>query len=227
MSKEKSYPSIGLITIGQSPREDITSDIKTLLGKQIRILESGALDNLSTSEIKNLYPEKNDFPLITRLKDKSSVIVGKEKIYPLILAKILEIEDLGVQFSALLCTEDFPEFESRRLVLLPSRLIFFSAISLLPDGRLCVVVPMEEQKAKMQNRWKRTGLKVKMETINPYGNLSGLEKICHRISRQKFNLIVLDCMGYSLKIKQKIKGLTGIPVLLPRSILTRYFTELI
>lgn len=227
MIKEKKYPSIGLITIGQSPREDITSDIKTFLDKQLHILESGALDNLSGSEIKRLYPEKTDFPLITRLKDKSSVVVGRKKIYPLILSKILEIENLGVQLSALLCTEDFPEFASTRLVLLPSRLIFFSAISLLPVGKICVVVPMEEQKDKMQNRWEKTGLKVKIETINPYENLSDIDKICHRISRQKFDLIILDCMGYNLMIKQRIKKLTGISVLLPRSILTRYIRELI
>jgi protein AroM len=45
--------------------------------------------------------------------------------------------------------------------------------------------------------------------------------------KKNVDLIVLDCIGYTLKMKEKLKEMTGKPVLLPRSILARVIRELI
>jgi protein AroM len=37
---------VGALTIGQSPRTDITSEIRDILGSDVTILESGVLDGL-------------------------------------------------------------------------------------------------------------------------------------------------------------------------------------
>ncbi|WP_342788308.1 AroM family protein, partial [Desulfurococcus sp.] len=42
---------VGLITIGQSPRVDVVSEIKDILGSEIEILECGALDDLAREQI--------------------------------------------------------------------------------------------------------------------------------------------------------------------------------
>ena len=51
---------VGLLTIGQSPREDIVSEIKPLLDSRIEILEKGLLDGLSFEEIKRLKPKAGE-----------------------------------------------------------------------------------------------------------------------------------------------------------------------
>lgn len=71
---------VGFITIGQAPRNDIMKELYPLLGHEIEIIEKGALDEISINEIKDLKPEKDDFPLITRLRDGSSNVPHSEKI---------------------------------------------------------------------------------------------------------------------------------------------------
>jgi len=38
---------VGMITIGQSPRTDITSDVKCTIGDSVDLVEIGALDELA------------------------------------------------------------------------------------------------------------------------------------------------------------------------------------
>ncbi|MEM3735736.1 MAG: AroM family protein [Candidatus Bathyarchaeia archaeon] len=47
---------IGLITIGQSPRNDVTPMLKAMLGQAVQLVEKGALDNLTKDEVNRLAP---------------------------------------------------------------------------------------------------------------------------------------------------------------------------
>lgn len=226
MDKRKKSPRIGLVTIGQSPREDIMADMKRILPPDVRIMERGALDDLTRHEIEKLAPGRDEFPLITRLRDGSSVVVGKKKILPLLKARIAALESQGVNLSVLLCTGDFPDLESRRLLLVPSRILFFSVVSILRKGKVGVLVPLSEQKQKITARWQKTGLEVAVEVASPYGTPSDMEKASRIIKGQNVDLVVLDCLGYSLEMKRAVEDFTEKPVLLPRSILARFIWEL-
>ena len=218
---------IGFITIGQSPREDIVCEIAEILGPEVEIIERGALDSLSRNEIESLRPKKGDFPLITRLRDGSSAIVGKKKIIPLLKRKIEELEQQGVQLIGLLCTDDFPELKSERLLLQPYRLLFNLVMAILKKGTLAVLAPLEEQGEDVKKKWEKTGLKVVVETLNPYQEFSDARLAIERIKKEDADLIVLDCIGYSQKIKERIRVVAGKPVLLPRTVLARMIKELI
>ncbi len=67
---------ISLVTIGQSPREDV---VVSMFGDSVpaSVIEAGALDELDFSEIAELYPEPGDQPLVTRRRDGSEVVIGK------------------------------------------------------------------------------------------------------------------------------------------------------
>jgi protein AroM len=214
---------IGLITIGQSPRDDVTRDLFSITGKGVEFVEKGALDGITMDEIENLKPEKEDFPLITRLRDGSSVVVGKRKIAPLIQSMIEEMENLRVKACALLCTEEF-EVKSNILFLIPSKLIFNLITSLLSKGNLFVFVPMKEQMENAKRKWERTGLNVSVEVLNPYSSSQNIDKVKERV---KGDLIVFDCIGYSLDLKSRIQEITGKPAILPRSILGMTIKEIL
>jgi protein AroM len=217
---------IGLITIGQSPREDIVCEIAEILGPEVEIIERGALDSLSRNEIESLRPKKGDFPLITRLRNGSSAIVGKKKIIPLLKRKIEKLEQQGVQLIGLLCTDDFPELKSERLLLQPYRLLLNLVMAILKKGTLAVLAPLEEQGEDVKKKWEKTGLKVVVETLNPYQEFSDADLAIERIKKEDAGLIVLDCIGYSQRIKEKIRLATGKPVILPRTVLARMIKEL-
>jgi protein AroM len=104
--------TVGLITVGQSPRSDVVPDMAAILGGDVEIIEAGALDGLAREQIVPLAPEGDDEILVTRLTDGSSVFVGKSKVIPRIEARIAALEDRGVALNVLLCTGEFPS--SRR-----------------------------------------------------------------------------------------------------------------
>ena len=58
---------VGAITIGQSPRTDVTQDILPLLGDQVELLQAGGLDGLTREEIEAVDwgqdPTQVDFSL--------------------------------------------------------------------------------------------------------------------------------------------------------------------
>ena len=45
---------IGMLTIGQSPRNDILPGLKEILGKNVEIVEAGALDGLTLVDVKKI-----------------------------------------------------------------------------------------------------------------------------------------------------------------------------
>ena len=83
-----SRPSVGLVTIGQSPRADVVPDMAEILGPGIDIREAGALDGLTRAEIAALAPGPGDEILVTRLADASSVFVAKRHVVARVQAKI-------------------------------------------------------------------------------------------------------------------------------------------
>ena len=50
--KEAKMKTIGLITIGQSPRIDVTEDIGAFFSEEVTVLEAGALDHITEAELQ-------------------------------------------------------------------------------------------------------------------------------------------------------------------------------
>jgi len=103
---------VGMITIGQSPRLDVTLEIKDILGPRIEIVECGALDGLSPEEINELKPSKSEYILVTRLRDGTTVRVSREKIIDRMNRCIRKIEN-NVEIVVILCTGEFPMLKSK------------------------------------------------------------------------------------------------------------------
>ena len=115
--------TVGLITIGQSPRADVVPDMATILGPAVEIREGGALDDLARAEIDALAPTGDDEILVTRLRDGTSVFLGKAKIVRLVEARIAALEREGATLTALLCTGAFPRLRASRPLLQPQPLL--------------------------------------------------------------------------------------------------------
>jgi len=78
---------VGLLTIGQSPRQDITSDLPES-PSSLEIIEAGALDDLSAEQIESLKPKESETVYVSKLRNGSEVLVAKERLAPLLQEKI-------------------------------------------------------------------------------------------------------------------------------------------
>ena len=48
---------VGAVTIGQSPRDDILRDVEDILGKEMELVQAGALDDMTLEEVQALRPD--------------------------------------------------------------------------------------------------------------------------------------------------------------------------
>ena len=66
-----------------------------------------------------------------------------------------------------------------------------------------------------------------MTSLNPYDANSAVESAAAEMVRKQADIIILDCMGYTRKMKSRMEELTGKPVILPRTLVARIVGELL
>jgi protein AroM len=217
---------IGLVTIGQSPRTDVTPILRDTLGSEVELIEKGALDDLAKKEIEKLAPMARDYVLVTRLSDGTSVKVARKHIVPLIQKCIRELEGLGVDFTLLLCTGDFPSLKAKKPLLMPEKLIS-NIVQCMRGGKIGIVVPEREQIPQIKRKWKGKGMSIVITSANPYGESKAFEKAAKFLAKENVDLVVLDCIGFAPKVREIFRRLTGKPVLLPQTIIGSVLKDLI
>ena len=219
---------IGVVTIGQSPRDDIIPEIREVLGPEVEIVERGALDGLSLKEVNEFYQGEAGQTLITRMKDGTEVKITKKHIVPRMKNCILELEGKGVEISILLCTEDFPEIESQKILLRPDRVLQSMVKAILKKGKLGVIIPSLDQIQATKKKWDSTGFSVVVGAISPYtGTEKEIIEIANKFKNLKVDLIILDCIGFNRMTKVVFRDVTKKPVLLPRTIIGRIAREIV
>jgi protein AroM len=218
---------VGALTIGQSPRVDIIPEIHEVLGPGVEIVERGALDELDAEEIKKLRPKVNDYMLVTRMRDGTQVEVAISSIIEKMRGCIRDLEKEGVDLILLLCTGEFPELVSRKIILRPDTLMRRTVGALLENGRLGIVVPSSEQ-TDLIKRWQTTNLEIVAKSVSPYtGTHQQLQEKAYKMKEENVDLIVLDCLGFTSETKRIFREITGRPVLLPRTLIARIAREML
>jgi protein AroM len=214
---------VGLLTIGQSPREDIVQEIKPLLHPRIEIRERGLLDDLSPEEIERLKPNAGETPLVTRLREGSQVELSEKKISSMLPKAIDSMQkEMKIRAVGVLCTHDFPKTKFSIPVIFPFDYLKFLTYSVLNAKGLGVVVPLESQIEMTKEKWKTSFVEAK----SPYTAGKGFEEIAKKFIAKKVDAVILDCIGYKIKDKQEIQSFLSVPVLLPRIILSYAINQL-
>ncbi|NIQ04280.1 MAG: AroM family protein [Candidatus Korarchaeota archaeon] len=229
MQERKMSQNIGMITIGQSPRNDIISDMRSILGSDISIIECGALDGLSPKEITTLQPPTKENLLVTRLREGTEVTVNKAEIVTRLNECITKLE-AKTKVIVLLCTGKFEELQSKKPMLEPFLLLRNLLEIMLPtNSKLGMVIPSAEQAERMRDVWKLKGVKkMIIEAYSPYKGEG--EKLTEKVKKFKKNgvdMIVLNCMGYSKEMREKVKKITNLPVILPRTLIARIVKDIL
>ncbi|MHB0867883.1 MAG: AroM family protein [Chloroflexota bacterium] len=219
---------IGTITIGQSPRTDMIPEMQAILGDDVEIIEAGALDDLTREQIAAIAPKQGDYVLVTRLRDGTSVQVAEHHILPLMQGHIDRVIAKGAEVVALVCTGEFPAFNSPRLLIEPQKVLHHFVAGLAKGRRVGVVIPAPEQVEEATRRWKTvSGDALEVIAASPYRDISELEEASRRLKSWEADLVVLDCMGFTTSHKARTAELTGVPAVLPRSVVARALAELL
>jgi protein AroM len=224
-------PPLGVVTIGQSPRSDLTGELAAYLPAGTTLCERGAIDGLTPSAIAALAPDADEDTLTSRLRDGEPVLLDRHRLVPRLEEAISWLEQQGAQASLLVCTGSFPPLRHGRPLFDAERLLVSGVCAVAHgSGQLGVVVPLPAQQDVVSRRWQQAlGTPVMVDHADPYsrGAADAISTAATRLSRRGASLAVLDCMGYTEAHREAAAACAGIPVLLARSMVGRLTGELL
>lgn len=213
--------TIGVLTIGQSPRVDVTPSVQGILGDDVLIQEAGGLDRFTDDEVEQVAPIPGDTTYVSRMRNGKQVKISKSKLMPLLQEELAQLER-EVSVVIMLCTGDFPDLKSTKPILYPDKILNSTVQAVMSRGKLGIIIPLAEQKDSLGKKWKH--FEVIAEAATPYEE-SDVIGAAKRLKEQGAAMIVLDCIGYNEQHKEEaIKG-SGLPVILPRTLVARIAAE--
>ncbi|RDZ48562.1 hypothetical protein C5B86_05875 [Haloferax sp. Atlit-19N] len=217
--------TLGLVTIGQAPRSDVTPDIAAALPPEVDIVEVGALDQFdSAAEVEAAVgPQEGEPVYVSRLVDGTPVTVDRESVVELLRERIRALES-EVTAIGVLCTGHFPPFDAGVPVFEPSDLLSAWVSTILDGGTLGVIMPKEEQEAMTFEKWADYDLVT--AAGSPYADEDEVSAAAAEIGTDA-DLIVMDCMGYTPEMKATVREITDTSVLLGRSVLAKTAEEVL
>ncbi len=218
---------LGTVTIGQSPRVDLIPEMKEFLGPGIEIVEGGALDGLTLEQVAEFYPTAGEPVLVTRMADGTSVKITEKHILPRMQSEIDRLAREGAEIIALVCTGKFPVFNSDRLIVRPERILFNAVSAVATNLRIGYLMPDAAQAPKNGTRWDGVASAVRGEPASPYGPFDRIVTAAENLKAWGAQIVVMNCIGYTSAMKKAVKDITGVPVILARSILARTLSELL
>lgn len=219
---------IGAVTIGESPRIDVIPELKHYLPSDVEIIQAGVLDGLSSDEICNLEPSsETDGPiLVSRLCCGNWVKMAENKILPLVQDRINQLVMQNVQLIVMLCTGHFPEdFDCTVPIIFPQK-VLYGVVSAIAN-KVGIVSPDSSQVNETRKRWTEILPDVIVGSSNPYSGAKEIEKLGHLFAENNVELCVLDCIGYDLNMKKRMELASGLPVVLPRTLVARIVSEIL
>ncbi|SKC70286.1 AroM family protein [Maledivibacter halophilus] len=225
--KEEKRKKLGIITIGQSPRNDLIPDIENILNKEILLKQCGALDEYKYEEVLEKFsPQKGDSVLVTRMRDGRQVRIGEKYIINLLQKCIDKLEIEGIETILLLCTGKFPKFKHNSLLIKPHELLHTTVSKLAAGEKIGVILPHEDQITQAIEWWKNGESEISIEIASPYGDVENVKKAAQKLIDKDVKFIFMDCMGYTGEMKELVKGITGKYVILPRTLIARMINEI-
>lgn len=216
--------TLGLVTIGQAPRDDVTPELLAQFTEVPEVVEVGALDGYADAAAveAEFAPEPDEARYVTRLVDGSSVTVRKRAVHELVGDRLQELES-EVDVIGLLCTGSFPEYDTAVPLLEPSELLYAWSVGLAPTT-VTVLMPDPAQEAQTADKWGE--FDVVPVAVDPYDAEASFETAAGEIPPAT-DLVVMDCIGYTESMRRTVRDVADAPVLLGRSVLAKTAEEVL
>lgn len=216
------------ITVGQSPRTDMTCDLVPRLADSLELVEYGALDDMTFGEVeRELAPEPGEEVLVSRMRDGRQATFSGTKVMPLVQRRIDEAEADGCRAVVVLCTGAFPKLRHSVPLVFPQPLFHSVARALAGDRRVAVMVPEEAQVEQARAWWVANGVDVDVTHASPYAGIDGVGAAARELKGADDAFLCLDCMGYTLAMRDAVRRASGLDVLLPRTLVASVVSELL
>lgn len=209
---------ICFVTLGQSPRPGLISEVTRRLGGPVDYDEFGALDGIDAAEIAHKGRPTGDLPLISKLNDGTPVVVSTKFQNECLDRVIAEADEKGYELIVLLASGVFRNFNTKT-PFLNGQLAVDDWITsfVMGPAQLGVVFPLRKQ-AKDPVTLQTYGILIQnYQTIDFSGQASRLEEIVDLL--RGVDLILMHSVGYSEETALALAAKCGKPVVTARRVI--------
>lgn len=218
---------VALVTVGQTPRTDMADDLRARLSPSIELVQYGALDGFTLGHVAaELAPAPGDKVLVSRMRDGAQATFSERLVLPFVQECIYQAERDGVDCTVLMCTGEFPPFDHSAPLIMPLPMFHSVAKNLAVGRPVALLIPEESQIPQARARWKADGIRIATACATPYGDPARIEEAASSFAGGNFAFVCLDCMGYTLAMRDAVRRVSGLPVLLPRTLVASVVSEL-
>ncbi|RIK44876.1 MAG: hypothetical protein DCC58_07640 [Chloroflexi bacterium] len=226
-------PRIGMLTIGQTPRDDIVPEMVRQIGVPVEVLQRGAIDGLSLAEVLELAPQGDEQWSVSRMTDGTEVRLAMRELIPRMQQRVEELEAEGVDLIVPLCASTWSAL--RVGVPFINSGVALNAIVMAmvrPGGTLGVVAPTEAQ-AELAPRKNRFGeLPLVATYAQPYlADPAARREQCAAAGRYLadagVDLIYMSCMGHTGEMRAAVRSASGLPTLTANALIAGLIAQAI
>ncbi|MCC7276624.1 MAG: AroM family protein [Alphaproteobacteria bacterium] len=222
----RARPVLGAIVVGQSPRPDVHRLLQEAVGDGTRVELVGSLDGLSRAEVEALKPADGGDTLFTKLPDGSGVQISKKVVAGRAQRLVDRFAADGARATVICCTGAFPTLVPKGVVVFPSAVLAGLAQGLLPAGRLGLFVPLPRQAQALAAKWGRPGVAVVAEPLLPLADAREATAAADRMAAHAPDLVVMDCISYTVAQRDAVRARIAAPVLLAVSVTAAVLGEM-
>jgi protein AroM len=218
--------TLGLLTLGQSPRADVTPTLRAILGESVRILEQGALDGLGPEGLEALRAGDGEHPLETRLLTGEAIGLSRAALMPRLIAAGAELSG-RCQSVLLLCSGEFPDLAAACPRLIQPIRILRGIIAAVAEHRTLGLIGPGSDLAGAPGQWHAYAPRLICAPGSPYGPADALAAAGRDLAARGADLIFLDDMGFSEAHRLTVALEARLPVLCATTLTARVLGEVV
>lgn len=192
---------ITLLTIGQTPREDLMKAFH--LGGVDELQLIGALDDVSQEKINWLANQPGEEKLYVVLKNGMANI--NHQLIEQKIEKLIKEYEKSSEAIAVLCMSEFECTSNQTPVIYPVQEMKEAVAGIQSEDTTVIFVPIKEQLKSAHVKWSNVQGKKHFAAVHPKSP-AVLDEIEKEIEFYQANHIIMDCYGYDYELVAKIEN---------------------
>lgn len=218
---------LGLLALGETPRDDVVPTIQAILGETVQIHQLGGLDGLTTTTaVEALIAREGETPIETRLRGGVAITLAKERLVPRLIEAATQLATYCGSV-LLLCSGEFPAVAAACPKLIEPIHILRGIVAGAARERTLGLIGPASDMDRAPAQWHPYAADLICAAASPYDSLAMVEKAGRELAGRGANLIFLDDMGFSEEHRRAVSRATRLPVMCATTLIARVMSEIV
>ncbi len=219
-------PRLGVLTLGQTPRDDVLPTLRAFLGDAVQLIERGALDGLDAAGLDAYRARPGEPVLETRLRGGAPIGLSKALLTPRLIAIAAQLAS-ECDALLLLCSGEFPALAAACPgVIEPVRILRGAVNAAAAHRRLGLIGPASDL-ADAPAQWRPYAPDVICAPASPYDPPGSVAQAARALVASGAHVLYLDDMGFNESHRLEAARAVSLPVLCATTLVARVLPELL